>query len=195
MKKEEEEGRRRVREKDRDRETKRVSEYLVWPYTLLCPLPLTHPALRDSLVTNRTTMRVRQARGNGVARWFGGCSAPRYTAVTRVPANPRINEPECEFLPDFHLIIFDGPLCCPFNLNLITYPRKPRAQFQFWLSVPAIPITTNDLIKLSFLLHIISLRRLFYMRINMCVCVFMCRQLVIMCNARGKPISIRYRDS
>lgn len=55
--------------------------------------------------------RGRSWGGKGRARGrFGGCSG-RGTAVVRTLEYPRINE-SCEFLLDFHLIIFDGPILC-----------------------------------------------------------------------------------
>jgi len=65
--------------------------------------------LRSSLVTNRTTMR-EQAWNRVAVGCFGGCSA-RDTTVVRILEYPRINE-SCEFLLDFHLINFDGPILC-----------------------------------------------------------------------------------
>lgn len=69
--------------------------------------------LRSSLVTNRTTVR-EQARNGVAVGQFGGCSG-RDTAAVRILEYPHINE-SCEFLLDFHLIIFDGPILCVVGL-------------------------------------------------------------------------------
>lgn len=68
-------------------------------------------------------MRVRRASsGNGVERRGDSGDVPaEIQPLHRCSRIRTLTSSNANFVFDFHLIIFDGPLCCPFNLNLITY--------------------------------------------------------------------------
>lgn len=79
----------------RKTETKRVSEYLVWPYWLI---RLTFLSRDES----NNDEGEAAGSGNGVARWFGGCSGrDTAAALHECPRIRALTSPNANFYPIF----------------------------------------------------------------------------------------------